>query len=102
MAPVISTGDMPPISSQIYFQVQPFSRLMPSSFSVSSARVMDDPLFALFLPENREDAVPKTSVMPRHAQRPRPEVAGPMAGSGVTPESITPALGLWIPGSSLR
>ena len=30
---------MPPISAQICFQLQPFSRLMPSSFSVSSARV---------------------------------------------------------------
>src|ERR1700761_8005477 len=50
MAPVISTGDMPPISPQMYFQVQPFSRLMSRSFSVSSARdfvdVMDDLLLA--------------------------------------------------------
>jgi hypothetical protein len=43
MAPVIRTGDMPPISLQMYFQVQPLSRLMPSSFSVSSARVMGIP-----------------------------------------------------------
>jgi hypothetical protein len=35
---------MPPISPQIYFQLQPFSRFMPSSFSVSSVRVMDGPL----------------------------------------------------------
>src|SRR5690606_21561931 len=40
MAPTISTGDMPPICSQIYFQVQPFSRLMSSSFSVRSERFM--------------------------------------------------------------
>ena len=48
---MISTGDMPPISPQMYFQVQPFSRLMSRSFSVSSARdfvdVMDDLLLAL-------------------------------------------------------
>ena len=35
---MISTGDMPPICSQMYFQVQPFSRLMSRSFSVRSAR----------------------------------------------------------------
>ena len=39
-APVIKTGDMPPISPQMCFQLQSFSRLMPSIFSVSSARVM--------------------------------------------------------------
>src|ERR1700686_3068314 len=33
-----------------------------------------------------------TSVIPGRAQRVRPEVAGPMAGSGASPESITPAL----------
>src|SRR5262245_53951746 len=38
MAPVIMTGDMPPIWSQMYFHVQPFSRLMSRSFSVRSAR----------------------------------------------------------------
>jgi len=63
---------------------------------------MDDPLLALFLPENRANAVPKTFVIPGRAQWVRPEVAGPMAGSGASPESITPAPGLWIPGSSLR
>src|ERR1700732_3125011 len=42
MAPVTRTADMPPISPQIYFQLQPFSRLMPSSLSVSSARVVVD------------------------------------------------------------
>jgi hypothetical protein len=31
---------MPPISSVIYFQVQPFSRLMSRIFSVSWARVI--------------------------------------------------------------
>src|SRR4029077_9106352 len=34
------TGDMPPICSQTYFHVQPFSRLMSRSFSVRSARFM--------------------------------------------------------------
>jgi hypothetical protein len=34
------TGDMPPISEQICFQLHPFSRLISSSFSVRSARVM--------------------------------------------------------------
>src|SRR5580700_10537500 len=33
-----------------------------------------------------------TSVIPGRAQRVRPEVAGPMAGSGANPESITTAL----------
>src|SRR3974377_789839 len=42
MAPVMSTGDMPPISAQICFQLQPFSRLMADSFSVGSARVIAD------------------------------------------------------------
>ena len=40
IAPTISTSDMPPISSQIWRQVQPFSRLMSSSFSVSWSRVI--------------------------------------------------------------
>ena len=39
-APVTITGDMPPISPQMYFQLQPFSRLMSRSFSVSAARFM--------------------------------------------------------------
>jgi hypothetical protein len=39
-APTISTGDMPPISPTIYFQVQPFSRLMSRIFSVRSALFM--------------------------------------------------------------
>src|SRR5216683_6163668 len=39
-APVISIGDMPPISPQIYFQLQPFSRLMSRTFSVNSARLI--------------------------------------------------------------
>src|SRR5215831_10387499 len=42
MAPVMRTGDMPPISAQICFQVQPFSRLIPSSFSVNASRVVAD------------------------------------------------------------
>ena len=37
---MIRIGDMPPICSQMYFQVQPFSRLMSRSFSVNPARVM--------------------------------------------------------------
>src|SRR6185437_6459219 len=40
IAPVTRIGDMPPISPQIYFQVQPLSRLMSSSFSVRPSRVM--------------------------------------------------------------
>jgi hypothetical protein len=36
------TGDIPPICSQMYFQVHPFSRLISRSFSVRSARVMAD------------------------------------------------------------
>ena len=39
-APTTSTGDMPPISSVICFQLQPFSRLMSRIFSVSSSRRM--------------------------------------------------------------
>jgi len=58
-APVIRTGDMPPISPQIYFQLQPLSRLMSSSFSVSSARVMGGLRWWHFLPENGASAVPE-------------------------------------------
>jgi hypothetical protein len=50
---------------------------------------MDDPLLALFLPENRANAVPDILVIPGHA-------------NGVNPESITLAPGLWIAGFSLR
>ena len=39
-APTINTSDTPPICSQIYFQLQSFSRLMSRIFSVSSVRVM--------------------------------------------------------------
>src|SRR2546421_160281 len=42
-APTTSTGDMPPISSVICFQVQPFSRLMSRIFSVSSSRLIGTP-----------------------------------------------------------
>ena len=38
---------MPPISAQMCFQLQPFSRLMPSSFSVSSVRVIADVMVGL-------------------------------------------------------
>jgi hypothetical protein len=54
---------------------------------------MDDPLLALFSPENRANAVPETFVIPGPSQRVRPEVAGPMTSSAKSPESITPALG---------
>jgi hypothetical protein len=40
-------------------------------------------------------------VIPGPGQRVRPEVAGPMTGSARSPESITPAQGVWIPGSPL-
>src|SRR5262249_39401863 len=40
---------MPPISAQICFQLQPFSRLMPGSFSVRSARVIADVMTGLSL-----------------------------------------------------
>src|SRR5262249_16462780 len=66
MAPVTRTGDMPPISAQICFQVQPFSRLMPSSFSVSSARVVADVMTVSLLaaplppPQRRPNGTPKT------------------------------------------
>src|SRR5579863_9033324 len=43
-APVTRSGDMPPISAQMCFQLQPFSRLISSNFSVSWPRVMDVPL----------------------------------------------------------
>jgi hypothetical protein len=42
----------------MYFQLQPFSRLMSSNFSVSSARVMDNLRSWHFLPENGASAVP--------------------------------------------
>jgi len=57
-APVIKSGDMPPISPQICFQLHPFSRLMPSIFSVSSARVMDDLLPLACGSNERAIAVP--------------------------------------------
>src|SRR5262249_53531339 len=66
MAPVTRPGDMPPISAQICFQVQPFSRLMPSSFSVSSARVVADVMTVSLLaaplppPQRRPNGTPKT------------------------------------------
>src|SRR5260370_37786777 len=40
IAPTINTSELPPICSQIYFQVQPFSRLRSSIFSVRSVRFM--------------------------------------------------------------
>src|SRR5450631_3474995 len=46
-APVTSIGDMPPIWSQMYFHVQPFSRLMSRIFSVRSARFMRGSLASL-------------------------------------------------------
>src|SRR5262249_4612245 len=66
MAPVTRTGDMPPITAQICFQGQPFSRLMPSSFSVSSARVVADVMTLSLLaaplppPQRRPNGTPKT------------------------------------------
>jgi len=39
-AAVSRIGDMPPICSLMYFQLQPFSRLMSRSFSVRSSRFM--------------------------------------------------------------
>src|SRR4051812_20147471 len=40
MAPTISTSELPPIFSQMYFQLHSFSRLMSKSFSVRSDRFM--------------------------------------------------------------
>jgi hypothetical protein len=56
------------------------------------------------IPDRREQKVfhfsqPVILVIPDRHQRVRPEVAGPMASSVANPQSITPALGLWIPGS---
>jgi hypothetical protein len=48
-APVISIGDMPPISAQMYFQVQPLARLMSRIFSVNSARSIPASYFTLAL-----------------------------------------------------
>jgi hypothetical protein len=68
------SGDMPPISLQICFQLHPFSRLMPSIFSLSSARVMDDLLslaggFPAFCRRHHRNG--NTEQLPCHSKLPR-------------------------------